>query len=320
MPKNILTLRDLGHGGIMAILDILQARKAAAESGISAEILASGSGRSANLGAMPSVARGAAMLFARESASERLALCSCLDDLGISREYFAPGSWKREPSGLADEAPAYGFYRDLCLVYGLKKDALHVLAEYSGTLTINMGNESNRPPRLLADLAFFHTILSAHKDGQSPLQDTIQPIDWTSLRLAWVGGANGLANSLIEAAMYFPFELFMALPEWGEPDREILGLSLAAGARIFLTREPDLAVEGASFVYEGVEKNPDFSGAGKTAPAMAVTNDLMTLARPDAVLLPGLENDELARLPKDLIDIYRKTRPALLAHALTAED
>jgi ornithine carbamoyltransferase len=114
-----------------------------------------------------------------------------------------------------------------------------------------------------------------------------QHADPGTMRIAWVGGANGLAHSLIEAAMYLPFELFMALPEWGEPDRELLSLAFAAGAKIFLTRDIPMAVDGAYYVYAG--SGPHAAEDGALHAGMWIDGEVMGMARPEAQLLLGQE-------------------------------
>jgi hypothetical protein len=87
--------------------------------------------------------------------------------------------------------------------------------------------------------------------------------------------------------MYIPFELFMALPEWGEPDRELLSLAFAAGAKIFLTRDVPMAVDGAHYVYAG--SGPRTMEDGTLRAGMLIDGAVMDMAHPEARLLRGQE-------------------------------
>ncbi len=60
---------------------------------------------------------------------------------------------------------------------------------------------------------------------------------------------DGLSQSLMESAIYAPFELFMGVPPWGDPDQYQTGLALKSGAKIFMSREPQLALDGADLIY-----------------------------------------------------------------------
>ena len=119
--------------------------------------------------------------------------------------------------------------------------------------------------------------------------------DIQDVRIAWVGGAGPLAHSLIEAALLLPFELFMALPEWGEPDRELLGLALAAGAKIFLTRDAHMALDGAHYVYAG-KAAPD---TGELQAGMTLDKAALAPAAPEVCVFLGAEG---ARVEKTLLE------------------
>lgn len=72
------------------------------------------------------------------------------------------------------------------------------------------------------------------------------------LRVTWMGENASEANSWVEAALYFSFELFLYIPPDAAadrmPDPKRLELALQAGAKIFLTDDPRLALDGARYV------------------------------------------------------------------------
>lgn len=84
-----------------------------------------------------------------------------------------------------------------------------------------------------------------------PLLDAAQ----TGLRVTWMGENASEANTWIEAALYFSFELFLFIPPDAAagrmPDPNRLDLALQAGAKIFLTDDPRLALDGAQYVAIG---------------------------------------------------------------------
>ena len=210
------------------------------------------------------------VLFAENAPLERLALALSLREMGSSELYFGKGEWTFAP-----EEFTYGELAVACAVGGLDLASLEQLGALCPCPLFNCGGPDANPARLLADMA---------------LMRQTRP-DLSNTRIAWLGGASGLAHSLIEAAMYVPFELFMALPEWGEPNRELLALAFSAGAKIFLTREAHMAVDGAHFVYAGSTQDAAATGRKPDAitAGMLVDSSIMSMAAPEARLMAGQE-------------------------------
>ena len=128
-----------------------------------------------------------------------------------------------------------------------------------------------------------------------------------AIRVGFRGGNSPLALAWIEAAIYFPFSLFMDVPEDRPPDSRALSLALQAGARIFLSHDPQLAADGVQ-VFCLAE-----------APALPL-DQLLACAAPEATLLawdPALEPElaETRRFPPAL----RLAMERALVHALRRE-
>jgi ornithine carbamoyltransferase len=236
------------------------------------------------------------LLFAEHAPRDRLALTLSIREMGGGEVYFGPGEW---PGTCAAENFTFGLSGPLCVVSGLTLGTLAVLAASSDCALVNGGGPDAHPCRLLADMA---------------LMREKQP-DLSTTRIAWVGGSNGLAHSLIEAAMYIPFELFMALPEWGEPDRELLSLAFAAGAKIFLTRDIHMAVDEAHYVYAG--SGPHNTGDSALHAGMLIDGAVMDMARPGALLLLGQETG--CRVRDDVLTAHAALERERFAMRLTVQ-
>ncbi len=78
-------------------------------------------------------------------------------------------------------------------------------------------------------------------------------VDMDTWRICWMGAMTPLAQSLMEAAIYTPYELFMGIPSWSDPDHSSTDMALKAGAKVFMTREPRLAIDDAHIIYMDVE-------------------------------------------------------------------
>lgn len=208
-----------------------------------------------------------ALITAGAAASDALSFTASIQALGASALTLEYG----ESSALPMQAAWCRAHADAVIACGMTQSALEYFAEHCAALALplcNGGSTLGHPCAALGDLAYGLS--------QAAPQDT--------LRIAWVGGVNGLAHSLIEAAMYASFELFMAVPEWAEPDIDLLGLALKAGGRIFLTRDPALALDGAHYVYAGLPCPADHA---LSAAHMRLTPDMLHYAREGAVVLAG---------------------------------
>ena len=112
-----------------------------------------------------------------------------------------------------------------------KRQVADELAEYGSLPVVNALTDQGHPCQLMADLLTIYE--------RTP--------DFSKVTVTWVGDGNNMANSWIEAAMYFPFQLNMAIAPGYEPDQQLLALALQSGAKIFLTHDPKLAVDGANY-------------------------------------------------------------------------
>ena len=194
MTAHCIHLRDRGQEGVWRLLD--EVRRTPAHH----EMLAG---------------RRALCLLAEHSPAaleDRLSFGESLRAGGAGWQEILPEGWLRDMDALTLQAPLYAAHADMLLVHGLEERLLTVFAAESTAPVLNMGNAAGHPALALADLALMHESVD----------------DLSTLRVAWVGGLNGLAFSLMEAAMYVPFELFMAISEWSDPDHGLLDLALRA--------------------------------------------------------------------------------------------
>ncbi len=74
-------------------------------------------------------------------------------------------------------------------------------------------------------------------------------VSMDTFRICWLGVISPLAQSIMTACLYAPFELFMGIPPWGDPEYMSTDLALKGGAKIFMTREPRFALDDAHFIY-----------------------------------------------------------------------
>lgn len=117
--------------------------------------------------------------------------------------------------------------------------------------------------------------------------------DLHGLRVAYIGDGNNVAHSLINAAAKTGIELVLATPAGFEPDADIIAAAQQAatetGATITVTADAQEAAAGAHALYTdtwvSMGQEDEQAARVEAFAAYQVNEDLMALARPDAIFL-----------------------------------
>jgi ornithine carbamoyltransferase len=123
-----------------------------------------------------------------------------------------------------------------------------------------------------------------------------------SVRYAWVGDGNNMANSWMEAAGLLGLDLAIACPEGYEPDPAVLARAKATErGRIVITRDPREAVAGrqviSTDVFASMGQEDEAERRRQAFTAYCVDGALMSVAAPDAIALhclPAHRGEEIA--------------------------
>ena len=173
------------------------------------------------------------------------------------------------------------------------KDTARVLSRYVDGIMIRTFDQQD-----LVDLATWGSIpvINGLTDLLHPCQImadllTVQEsfgTDLSGVKVAWVGDGNNMANSWLNAAYRFGFELRLAFPAGYEPDAAILERA-RQHTRIVTTHDPREAVEGADVVNtdvwasmgqeeESAKRARDFQG-------YCITEEMMETASSRSIFL-----------------------------------
>lgn len=134
---------------------------------------------------------------------------------------------------LKDMSRVMSRYVDGMVVRTFGQEVVEELAAYATVPVINALTDLHHPCQVLSDMM---TVI----EKKGPME---------SLRIAWVGDGNNMANSWIQAAGILGFALTLACPRGYEPDPDILAASRKVAARpITLIDDPETAVRGADVV------------------------------------------------------------------------
>ena len=183
---------------------------------------------------------------------------------------------------VADTAKVLSRYLDGIMIRALRHETVTELAENATVPVINGLTNLSHPCQIMADL---QTIIEQH--GQ--LEDEI---------VVWFGDGNNVANSWIEAAALFGFELRLAGPEAYRPPAGLIAWAREKGANIIITQDAEEAACGASVLVTDVwiSMGDDEGTRLKDMQPFQVTESLLQLAQPDAMFLhclPAVRGQEV---------------------------
>ncbi|MGH7458359.1 MAG: ornithine carbamoyltransferase [Longimicrobiaceae bacterium] len=178
-----------------------------------------------------------AMIFTKSSTRTRVSFEVATLQLGGHALFLSARDiqlGRGEP--IKDTARVLSRYVDGVMIRTFAHADVEELARHGSVPVINGLTDLLHPCQVMADLL---TVREQLGEG------------FASLKVAWIGDGNNMANSWLDAAYRMGFELWLAVPEGFDPDREILERA-RGGARVILTRDPAEAAEGADVVNTDV--------------------------------------------------------------------
>jgi len=181
-------------------------------------------------------------------------------------------------------------YVDGVMIRTYSQEAVEEFAQYSSVPVINGLTDLYHPCQVMADLM---TVIE-HKGN------------YCELAYCWIGDGNNMANSWINAAAAFGFELRVATPAGYEPDTMVKERAAEAGARIIYTNDPREAAQGAHVLNTDVwasmgqeteqkERQLAFSG-------YQINMALLSLADPECVVMHCLPAHRDEEIPDEVME------------------
>lgn len=203
-----------------------------------------------------------ACYFAQPSTRTRVSFEAAAARLGLAPVLLRPDELQLgRGETIADVAKVISAFSQAIVVRTSAQYELLEIAEGATVPVINALTDLHNPCQALADLLTLEEHFGA----------------LAGLKLAYIGDAGSIANSLMEAAALTGIDMVLATPVERRPDHDLqLEAEVTArahGCAIALTDDPREAVQGADAVY--------------TAPVapFRVTSQLMRLASDDAVFM-----------------------------------
>jgi ornithine carbamoyltransferase len=186
---------------------------------------------------------------------------------------------------IKDTARVLSRYVDGIMIRTFDHGNVVELAHYASVPVINGLTDLLHPCQVLADVMTIQEEFGTDLSGR---------------KVAWVGDGNNMANSWLNAAYRFGFELRLACPKGYEPDRAIFERARTA-ANVMLTHDPREAVEGADVVntdvWASMGQEAEAEERRRAFKGYHVDEALMSLASDDAIFLhclPAHRGEEVA--------------------------
>jgi ornithine carbamoyltransferase len=273
-PRHFLDIDSIDPGTLRRILDMARAMKKAGKR-VPAKLRP------------PGIEHAVLMLiFEKPSTRTRVSFDVAMRQLGgqslpLNQADLQVG--RGEP--ISDTAKVVSRYVDAIMIRANKHQTLMELADNATVPVINGLTDRTHPCQIVADIMTF-------EEAKGPIEGR---------RIAWTGDGNNVAASWIQAAARLNFKLALACPPQLNPENKVLEWAKREGADIFLTDDPDEAVDGADCVvtdtWISMGQQSDTLRRKQLLGAYAVDEQLMQKAAPKAIFmhcLPAYRGHEVS--------------------------
>jgi ornithine carbamoyltransferase len=196
-----------------------------------------------------------------------------------------------------DSARVLSGYCDAIMIRTFGQDRAEELAHFASRPVINGLTDLLHPCQLLADL---QTVYANYAGAGVDATDVLTVL--RSVRYAWIGDGNNMANSWMEAAGLLGLDLVIACPEGYDPDPHVLARARATErGRIAITRDPRAAAAGrhviSTDVFTSMGQEAETEARLRAFAGFCVDVPLLAAAHKSAIVLhclPAHRGEEIA--------------------------
>ena len=270
MKRDFLSLLDCSRAELEALLDLAARLKRDLKTGRAQPLLAG---------------KSLAMIFEKPSLRTRVTFEVGMSQLQGHAVYLAPGDIRLgERESVADVARNLCRWVDAIMARTFAHATLQELSRHATVPVINGLSDLLHPCQILSDC--------------QTLLERFARLD--TLRVAFIGDANNVANSWMNGAARFGFEFALACPPGYDPQPAVLEAARAAGGKITVTHDPAEAATDAHMLYTDVWTSMGQEGEvaqrRRDFARYRIDGALLRAARPDAVVmhcLPAHRGEEI---------------------------
>ncbi|WP_432823642.1 ornithine carbamoyltransferase [Trichloromonas sp.] len=225
------------------------------------------------------------MIFEKSSTRTRVSFEAGMFHLGGHALFLSSGNTQMgrgEP--IQDTARCMARYCDGVMIRTFSQQVVEDFARHADIPVINGLTDLYHPCQVMADL---FTVIE-HKGN------------YRDLSYCWIGDGNNMANSWINAAAVFGFELRIATPKGYEPDAAVMARAEKLGARILYTNDPVEAARGAMVlntdVWASMGQEAEQKEREKAFRGFQINRDIVAIADPGCIVmhcLPAHRDEEI---------------------------
>lgn len=252
--RDFINLRDFDPARLQAILTTAQDMKA---------------GRDTR---KPLAGKTVGMIFEKPSTRTRVSFEVGITQLGGTPLMLSASDMQLgRGETISDTGRVLSRYLDAIMIRCLSHNTLTELAAASDIPVINGLTDLSHPCQIMADL--------------QTMCEHFGRLD--GLIVTWFGDGNNVANSWIEAAVLFGFELRLAGPAAYQPDAELLSWAQSSGGKIILSEDAEAAATGAHVLVTDVwiSMGDEEGTRVQDMKPFQVNDALMALAAPNAIFM-----------------------------------
>ena len=232
------------------------------------------------------------MLFEKPSIRTRISFDLAVKQLGGESLILYPNEihYGSGNESLHDTAKILSQYADIVMIRTHEHENVLEFSKNLDIPVINGLTNLSHPCQIMSDIMTFEEL-------KGPIKNK---------KIAWLGDGNNLVYSLIEAAVQFEFQLFIACPKSYEPNKKILQWAKKNGGSIFVTKNPLEASEAADCVMtdkwismgDKINKNKK----KKALKNYQVNKKIMKSANRDAIFMHCLPATRGEEVGNDVMD------------------
>ena len=233
-----------------------------------------------------------AMIFEKSSTRTRISFEVGMYQLG-GHPLFISGKDSQIGRGepIRDTARVIARYCDGVMIRTFAQETVEEFARFASVPVINGLTDLHHPCQIMADL---FTVIE-QKGG------------YQGLKFAWIGDGNNMANSWIEAAAIFGFDLTLACPIGYDPDPTVLEWARTrSNSQILVTRDPKVAAQDADVlntdVWASMGQEEEQKIREKAFVGFQLNEELLDLAKGNAMVLHCLPAHRGEEISDDVIE------------------
>ncbi len=228
------------------------------------------------------------MIFEKPSTRTRLSFDLAMRQLGgqtivinSNDMHFGKGE-----ETISDTAHVISGFSDIVMFRTFEHETLTNLSKELKIPLINGLTNFSHPCQLLSDVLTFEEKRGSIKGA----------------KIAWIGDGNNVANSAIEAAVQFDFQLNLCVPEKYLPEKKVLNWAKKNNGKIYLSHDPFESAKGVDCIMSdkwiSMGDQVDISQKKKDFEKFQINSKLMKLADKNCIfmhVLPAARGEEVTQ-------------------------